>query len=436
MPFVKDPQADKEIARLVQAVGKGLLQRVPGAVSVILAGGYGRGEGGWTRENGKILPLNDFDLYVVTNARVSEPELNHIANALVSELGLPSHGVPFYFFDREKYANTFYLDVKTLSEADLPRVLPLVRYYDLREASTVIAGVNLLDHLPSFSARDLPLAEGFRLLLNRMAMLAEYFSIEFFERPPTPNEKRGLLLLGSKAFLGASEALLLLKGAYASTHAARAKAFAASYAKEFPGLAKKLPDLPKRVNQVVAFKDNTDFTQKLDAPAFFFEARDCILQATLCFTNQWLGLSMSSPEQLSDAIARRVQAPYFEPYLSAACRHRLGFTLPASLLLPFARFYLNCLFFLRLLRFHGVFHPRVLLNSATPDLVLFSALPLLLSCIQAEGGLDLRQLSLARKKISQVCPLPAGHGSAREDWLEADKAFCDAYVLYFFQKLV
>ncbi|MDY0287618.1 MAG: hypothetical protein RBR15_02195 [Sphaerochaeta sp.] len=128
-----------------QAMGESFL-------ALILAGGYGRGEGACVMRQGKESPYNDFDLFLVLKEALPLPEeVTLITKAYEEQLGIE-------------------VDIgKPLSVAAIRKLPHQLMWQDLLEAHRVITGDPriLLDNAPFQLKAPLPKVEALRLLLNR-----------------------------------------------------------------------------------------------------------------------------------------------------------------------------------------------------------------------------------------------------------------------------
>ncbi len=130
----------------------------PPFVALILAGGYGRGEGACVIRDGRESPYNDFDLFLVVSEAytVAEKVLSitrsyeHLLKIEV-DIGRP-------------------LTLKTIR--NLPHQL---MWQDLLQSHIVLRGPQdiLTSHAPAVLSENLPQVEALRLLLNRGSGLAQ-----------------------------------------------------------------------------------------------------------------------------------------------------------------------------------------------------------------------------------------------------------------------
>ncbi len=84
-------------------------------ISIIISGGFGKGEGSAVVKQGKVIPINDFDVYIVTENEHSEEEINNIAQKAAKKIG--KAGISsFVDFDKNRILpldEFFYIDLKT-----------------------------------------------------------------------------------------------------------------------------------------------------------------------------------------------------------------------------------------------------------------------------------------------------------------------------------
>ena len=431
-------KADSAIGEMLDVVVSVIREQIPSVRSIVLGGSFGRGEGSVEPVGDEVVPLNDFDMFVINDQPISDPLLNQIANEAIAKLHIPrSTGTDFYVFDRNLHANTFYVDLKALTPRKLTQLPPMIRYYELRNSGSTIWGEDMLSLIPDYDIADLPLAEGFRLLLNRMAMLALYFSIEFLERPMTRNEKYGLLYLGSKSMLGCCGALLLLNGRYRPSYLERAKILDNCYAEDFPRLYERVPQLPERVRQAVDFKLNADFSGEIDAFAIWSEWRDIIWEVLCAYGETYFGVRAADPAHMSALIHSQMPKRYYRPYLHWYMRNKFGFSVAEGVASFLLQRYMNVLVYKRFREYGGINNPRILFNRRALDIILYSALVPLLKAVDSAGQVDGDLLSIARKMLEKVHPVKSIETSNPHAlWQAVDDAFSNAYANFSFLKIV
>lgn len=124
--------------------------------SIVLGGGYGRGEGGVLIVDGKERLYNDLDLFLFYDQ--ANPLSLHKLSASLKEIALSMQEKHQIHFDLSK-------PVKLSSLSSMPITL---MYYDLLKGHKVLFGnEKTLFALPNWQAKDLPLQEAIRLVMNR-----------------------------------------------------------------------------------------------------------------------------------------------------------------------------------------------------------------------------------------------------------------------------
>ena len=154
-------EVEQRIARDQQRVVAEVtaLPEARGLVALVLAGGYGRGEGGFRFSGPAAVPYNDYDYFVVVrDCGVRERRrLNRRLHVLGERLGRG--------FGLE-------VDFAVLAAERLAKLSPCLMYSELKWRHRVLAGdPRALDGIASPPVDELPLAEFSRMMLNRGALL-------------------------------------------------------------------------------------------------------------------------------------------------------------------------------------------------------------------------------------------------------------------------
>jgi len=175
--------------------------------SLILAGGFGRGEGSVLISGKDIQPINDYDIYVIVKNSSNKINLEKLRKLILEKVSIRQ------------------VDLELIKKKKLPHLKPTMSNYDLKYASHIFYGnVNILKTIPSINPKKLSLREGRTpLLLYLIALLQSY-----------PGEKNALISSNdkfwiyqqiSKSILGWSAALLILEGKYHSSYVERERIF-------------------------------------------------------------------------------------------------------------------------------------------------------------------------------------------------------------------
>ena len=225
--------------------------------AVILTGGYGRGEGGVSMREGRMSPVNDYDLFIIADG-VALPlfwhmrsKLRTLSHQLAERIGI---GVDLALFRKES----------------LPFLKPTLFWYETKMGHQVLLGnPRILDAVPTVTPSQIPLAEGARLLLNRGAMLLDALSRLRQQKESgefAQDDTRRILTACWKAILSWGDCILLAQGEYHYLYRTRERAFLAL---SLPDGAPNSEDLKPLYQQAIRFKLFPDSTK---VPLTDFEA--------------------------------------------------------------------------------------------------------------------------------------------------------------------
>lgn len=417
---------------------KEILEGIPGVKSIILAGGFGRGEGTLEASNGKVIPINDLELYLITDEEVDDALLNDVANKALAKLDIENKGLDFYKFERKQCSNTFYIDMKAIPVNKLKSLLPMIRYFELKHSSTVLYGDDYRNLIPDYDMKDIPLTEGFRFLLNRMALLVTYFSTDYIKGKMTYGEYKGLKYLAcTKAFLACCEGLLILNGKFVPTYSGRAEIFKKYYKHDFPELYKKLPDLAKKVEEATKFKLNPNFNFKEDPFKIWIDAANHLGEVTKYFVSKFTGINIENYHQLSQIIYKKTWPIYFGKYGQWIIKRKTGFNLGTYLPAVIAKNYMSWSYYTRLKKFRNINNTQILKNPASPDLVMYASLPELIYSIKSKEVIDKEALIRASRILNNVFPTKIDlNKSDHETWNYIANQYANAFIIFSFLRIV
>jgi predicted nucleotidyltransferase len=130
-----------------------ILQRFSRIDAIILCGGYGRGEGSWIIEKStkKVYPYNDYDLYIVTDMKLSLKKISEIENEISKKVGLR------------------WIDIDTITKVKLTNLKPSIKNIDLKYASKIIYGdMNILKEIPDINPSNISTVDIETLYFTRL----------------------------------------------------------------------------------------------------------------------------------------------------------------------------------------------------------------------------------------------------------------------------
>jgi hypothetical protein len=323
-----DARIDADMARIAEAVQRSRCGRM--VRSLVLLGGYGRGEGTPFIRGGAELPFNDYDLVVVTRPLsrrrrgVVQADLRALEQRLSADVGLP--------VDLCLYA------ANTLAAAEFSLL-----NYEMKYGHRVIWGEpDSLSLMPSYPAGAIPLSEGTRLLLNRGKLLLDMRRALAGGAAMGAEDRIRWWKFILKAWLAFGDCTLLIHRDYDISYAVK-KARIARYR------AAALPDaggMVEKYLRAVELKEWGDFAplEGADLAAEFEATRRSFVAFLEWYEQRRVGVGLADPRRYAAALARKgrecgtLKAVLFNLYLLKAGAWRGGPELAA--VHPRARLYL------------------------------------------------------------------------------------------------
>ena len=203
----QDEKVAKRINDDLYIIQQIILENFNDVESIILAGGFGRGEGSVLIHEEEIQPINDYDLYVITKFDNQKNIIKKVRKLISSIIKIRQ------------------VDLEVIPVKKLKSLKPTMANYDLKYASYVFYGNNqILNSIPTIDSKKLSLKEGRTpLLLYLISIIQAYPHKQ--EKDLSINEKFWMYQQICKSILGWSTALLILEGKYHSSYIEREKIF-------------------------------------------------------------------------------------------------------------------------------------------------------------------------------------------------------------------
>lgn len=168
--------------------------------SIILGGGYGRGEGGVLKTELEELPFNDYDFFVITPS-ISAGKKKELSDQLF-EIG-------------EELTESYGIDVDfgpPVSINKIPNMPPTQMWMELKKAYYTLVGRDgVLDAYPWDDFSEMPLDETMKLLLNRGVGL--YLAKKELDGGGSSSDKKSAFILRNlhKASIAIGDAILMVE---------------------------------------------------------------------------------------------------------------------------------------------------------------------------------------------------------------------------------
>lgn len=197
---------DTQVADTVAELSSAAFSR--GLRAVVLTGSLARGEGTWLREGSRVRLAGDVDIFAIFKDRAVLPQPDHVAQLeRAAQDRLDSAGIEAH------------LGLSPVRSDYLRRLQPNIFSYELTAHGKVIWGdASVLKLAPAFIDSQIPLDDGFRLLMNRMIELLETVC----EIDPIGTTARAVRYRAMKLWLDMATSYLLFKGRYLPTYRGRA----------------------------------------------------------------------------------------------------------------------------------------------------------------------------------------------------------------------
>ena len=418
MNYTQRPEewVDEVIGNHMEIICDEVLSSISGVKAIVLTGGFAKGEGGVRvfPKGREVFPVNDYDIYVITDRSIPLKTLIKASERAVQRIGAPV----FSLFSGATHS--FYVDLRCLQTSKLRYLPPVIRYFELKHVGKVLYGEKVLTMIPNYTVQDIPSMDGIRLLFNRMGNLITYFSPKCIREGVFDN-RDFLVYSCHKCIIACGAALLLLSEKLRYSDMENMKVLTEIYENDFPDLYRILPDLPERVQSSTNFLLIPDFTKVKDPVQLWFMTREYLDKTLRYYVARVLHEEPSwggDWTEFSYKVYRKLGRIYLKPFVRQIVGNNLhvppmeALVVVASLL---AKFYINFLQFHEIHRKTGQIRLKTLFNAQTPDLTLYSAIPLILYSIDERGNITRKMLDHAAEYIEMIYPLESLDANADLD---------------------
>jgi len=421
MEYTVSKKANKKIAKDMEIIISEIRKKYPEIISIILSGGFSRGEGPVKIEGNKVYPYNDYDIQIISKNKISKDISDKLSIDISKKLGY--RGIDnFYPFKKEeqKIKDNFYIDLKWDSLKDLRNLLPRIRNYELKKHSKIIYGNDVRKIIPEYSLKDMPLSEGAKLLLDRMSQMVEYYSEK------GNYEQECLSYFIQQCYAACCTSLLLLSGKYQIGYEKSMKILKETYEKDFPELYKKIPNLHHKIEYFVNWKVDPKKPIIKNLKEEWFIAKNNLIEVTKYFFSKFLKKNICSTEDLSKNILR-MDKEFYIPYINSILKNKIGFKseIISRVLIPFVKVTLIKKYKDRL---RQIERKKIGFVWNSPDLIIFGSLPFLIDSIKQEE-VNQNELEKCKNLLKKVYPVKGKY------WEEISTEYANAYILFFLQKI-
>jgi hypothetical protein len=423
MKYTISKQSDEKVQKDMKIICEEIKKNIKETESIILTGGFSRGEGPVKKIGEKFYPYNDYDIQIISGRKVSKEEIDRISNEISKKLkykGIEN----FYPFKKEeqKLKDNFYLDLKCDTISELKNLLPRIRTCELKNNSAILYGKEVRNCIPDYQIKDIPLSEGAKLLLDRMSQMIEYYSVE------RKHDKEFLTYIIQQAYAACCTSLLLLSGKYEIGYKKSMEILKRTYKSDFPELYSKIPELSSKIEQFILWKINPQKLPNSNVEEEWFVAKYNILEVSKYFFSKFLHKKIENTDELASAILG-MRKEFYSPYLKEMIKRKIKLGIPlwkSKLLSNGVSIVLNKKYNQRLKEM-GIQFKTSMFKS--PDLVIFSSLIYFISSINRGNRIEERELNEGEKILSLVYPVEG------KNWEDISIDYANAYIAFFLQKI-
>jgi len=422
----QEASINEQIESQLNQISKIILKNIPNVRSIIITGGFGKGEGSVrVASDGHVKCLRDFDIVCVLDHKPKSRAVDKLEDEIYESLGLENPKSSVY-----ERAQSFVVDLRFLNKNEL--IYPDIYFYDLKAGSQILWGEDVRGLVP-WTKKDVPLSSGLRLLFEKVTGLLGHFSIDFVHgKIPTQVEKELLVSQCRKTFIELGTALCILARKYEPKFAQQAVVLRDHYRIEFPKLAEVLPELPDKVAQYTNLRLNPNLTDVEEDPIeLFFSAQSYLKETIRFYIRSCTGKSLTDWTTLPE-LMRTVARTYYIPFLGPIMRRRFGLSSKSALIL--AGFLYQGLVnieysYVVALNKEGTPIRPLLSWNMSPSLKYFTSGTLLLFSLNRNATVDAGMLEIAEKELRNCVSSRIASFDSR-GWEELRMRFLKARSLY------
>lgn len=248
-----------------------------GIVSIVLLGGFGREEGSIIFRNGRVEPLNDYDVNIVVEKHF--PFFNNLPPLDVNKI------INVISDNIKNKIDISHVDMGAIPYSILPTLPNIIANYEIKYGGKILWGEDVLKKMPNYDPKEIILSDGITLLFNRFNCLINGFP------PANLNRKEHSIVQLVKPLHACCESLLLLSGDYHYSYEERNKRFKKIFPEIFPELYKRIPQLIEYVDKAIKFKLHPDYDMFPDHEKLWKNTVDMYFEVFKYYMNAYYKLN-------------------------------------------------------------------------------------------------------------------------------------------------
>jgi len=310
MKYTTSAEADKKVEQDMKII-KEIILRNFNPISIILFGGFGHGGGSFKKIGGKIAPLNDYDMYIITKKKINDKELEKLGEECSKAIGKGGLEIVENFnetYDEDKF---FHVDLHCVEYKSLKKMFPTQRTADLKTSTVIYGDKKVLEEIPKLKISK---SDAIRLLFNKV----DHFAIA------EDNFKAIKSIYSVKGFIDLCSAILIYENKYNSRYQERLKIF------------EKMQDIPEELKKWVKTATHSKLNRGYEidnVEEVFIQSKKWVEWTLKKILKDYLQTESEDWAEICDLIYKKMPYTYFNDYLKS------------KYLFP-AQYYLNVKFFL------------------------------------------------------------------------------------------
>ena len=156
--------ADKKIQEDIDIIKETILKRFKPR-AIVLFGGFGHGGGSFRITGKKVIPLNDYDFYLIMDKKISNFLLEELGKECSVALGRGGKEIVENFKENYDENEFFHVDLHCLEYKKLKKLYPTQRSFDLKTSLVIWGDKDILKNIPDIKISK---SDAIRLLFNKL----------------------------------------------------------------------------------------------------------------------------------------------------------------------------------------------------------------------------------------------------------------------------
>lgn len=389
---------DEIINQELKVIVDEIVRDLPEVISILLTGGFGRGEGSIKIIDGKVIPLKDFDFLLFFDNNIPFSRINKLGKRL-----------------REKFAthnscdlypyNSFTIDLNATT-LDRCNMLPDITTYEAKVASHALFGKDIRDKI-NIKSENIPLRSGARILFQKGISLIGQFSTTYIENRNIPDDRKEMFVYEcAKVFVELGTSLSILAGEYKPSYEERGLLFENKYKEIFPELYEKIPDLGEKIAYFTKFKLNPDSIQIEDPISLWFSAREYHAEVFKYYMSKYLDIGEDNDfNAFLFSVREHLKLEYYKSLIAHVLERKFSIYSKGKILNVFNtifQIYGNINYIRNLSNFEKYSFSFKPIDYCCPTINFYYATLLILHSIEIDGYIKINNLNLAEKALRTI----------------------------------